>query len=85
MSLRRADTRDALAAQDLLYICAERDGDGERLTAMGSLTGVLVAPEDAGAVVACLADPAVRIVTLTVTEKGYHRAARRAGWMKTMR
>jgi fructuronate reductase len=75
VSLRSAATRDALAPQDWFYICAERDGAGERLTAMGSLTGVLVAPEEPGAVAACLADPAVRIVTLTVTEKGYHRLA----------
>jgi fructuronate reductase len=73
VSLRRADTRDALAGQDWLYTCAERDSAGERLTVMGALTGVLVAPEAPGAVVARLADPAVRIVTLTVTEKGYHR------------
>ena len=73
VSLRRADTRDALAGQDWLYTCAERDSAGERLTVMGALTGVLVAPEAPGAVVARLADPAVRIVTLPVTEKGYHR------------
>jgi len=42
---------------------------------MGALTGVLVAPEAPVAVLARLADPSVRIVTLTVTEKGYHRLA----------
>lgn len=73
VSLRRADTRDALAAQDWLYTCAERGSAGERLTIMGALTGVFVAPEAPGAVLARLADPLVRIVTLTVTEKGYHR------------
>ena len=56
VSLRSAATRDALAPQNWLYICAERDGDAERLTAMSALTGVLVAPENAGAVVARLAD-----------------------------
>jgi fructuronate reductase len=75
VSLRSAVTRDALAPQDWLYTCVDRDGSGERLTAMASLTGVLVAPEDPGAVVVRLADPAVRIVTLSVTEKGYHRLA----------
>ena len=79
VSLRRADMRDALAAQDFLYACAEHDGAGERLTVMGALTGVLVVPEAPGAVVARLADPAVRIVTLTVTEKGYHRAGAGGG------
>ncbi len=79
VSLRRADSRDALAPQDFLYTCAERDGDGERLSIMGALAGVLVVPEAPGAVLARLADPAVRIVTLTVTEKGYHRAGASGG------
>ncbi len=75
VSLRSAATRDALVPQDCLYICAERGSSGERLTAMGALTGVLVAPENPAAAVAALADPAIRIVTLSVTEKGYHRIA----------
>ncbi len=73
VSLRRPDTRDALAEQDWLYTCAERDGAGERLTVIGAWTGILVAPETPLDVVARLADAAVRIVTLTVTEKGYYR------------
>jgi fructuronate reductase len=73
VSLRRSDTRDALAAQDWLYTCAQRDHAGERLTIMGALTDIGVAPEAPAAVLARLADPRVRIVTLTVTEKGYHR------------
>ncbi len=73
VSLRRADTRDALAPQDGLYTLAERDGAGERLQVMAALTGVMVAPENPRAVVARLADPEVRIVTITVTEKGYCR------------
>ncbi len=69
-SLRRPDTRDALVGQDFLYSCAERDGSGERITIIGALTGVLVTP---GEILAKLVEPTVRIVTLTVTEKGYHR------------
>jgi fructuronate reductase len=79
VSLRRADTRDALVGQDWLYACAEHDGVDERLTAMAALTGVLVVPEAPDAVLARLADPAVRIVTLTVTEKGYYRAGASGG------
>jgi fructuronate reductase len=79
VSLRRADTRDALVGQDFLYACAENDGVRERLTVMGVLTGVLVLPEAPDAVLARLADPAVRIVTLTVTEKGYYRAGASGG------
>ncbi|MDE2515332.1 MAG: mannitol dehydrogenase family protein [Rhodospirillales bacterium] len=72
-SLRSADTRDALAAQDWLYAIVERDGAGARIAIPGALTGILVAPESPAALVARLADPGVRIVTMTVTEKGYCR------------
>jgi fructuronate reductase len=70
VSLRSAETYDALAPQDWLYCRAERDGGGERLEVMAALTGVAVG---AHAALEHLLDPAVRIVTLTVTEKGYWR------------
>ncbi len=70
-SLRSPDTRDALAPQDGLYAVAERDASGERLRVVGAVTRLLVAPEDPGALVAALAAPETRIVSLTVTEKGY--------------
>lgn len=73
VSLRRADTRDALKPQDFLYTLSLRDGDGERLEVLGALTGIVVAPEDPAVVVARMAAPDVRIVSLTITEKGYHR------------
>ncbi len=72
ISLRSSGTRDALAPQDWLYCRAERDGTGEQLAVMAALTGVVVG---AGAALEHLVDPAVRIVTLTVTEKGYCRDA----------
>ena len=75
VSPRRPDTRDALAPQDWLYTLAERDASGERLRVIGALTGVLVASEDPRGLVSRLALPEVHIVTLTVTEKGYCRAA----------
>ena len=70
-SLRSPDTRDALRPQDWLYTAAVRDGDGERLQIIGALTGVLVAPESQSPLIAAMADPRVKIVSLTVTEKGY--------------
>ncbi len=78
VSLRSAATRDALAPQDWLYTCAERDGSGERLVVIGALTGLLVAPENPAAVVKRLADPSVRIVTISVTRERLS-PARRAG------
>ncbi len=70
-SLRSPDTRDALAPQDGLYSVAVRSGGGTALRVIGSVGEVLVAPEGAAVLVARMSDPAVRIVTLTVTEKGY--------------
>ena len=70
-SLRSRQIRDALVPQDGLYTVAIRDGDGERLRVIGSLCGLIVAPEDPQALIAAMAAPSTRIVSLTVTEKGY--------------
>ncbi|RSZ37188.1 MULTISPECIES: mannitol dehydrogenase family protein [unclassified Variovorax] len=77
VSLRAADTRDALQPQGGLYTLALRDAadDGsprETLQVVGNLLGVLVAPEDPQAVLERIAHPDTRIVGLTITEKGYH-------------
>ena len=70
-SLQSAATRDALGPQDGLFTFAERGPDGERLRVIGSLSEVLVAPDDPQRLLARLCDPRIRIVSLTVTEKGY--------------
>ncbi|TJV43275.1 MAG: mannitol dehydrogenase family protein [Mesorhizobium sp.] len=75
VSLRSPDTRDALAPQDGLYTLAVRSSGEEELRVIGSIGSMLVAPEDPGAVLAALSDPRTRIVTLTITEKAYLRAA----------
>lgn len=72
-SLRSPATRDALLPQDWLYTLRVRSGADESLRVVGSLLGCLVAPEDPERLVAAMADPSIRIVTLTVTEKGYCR------------
>ncbi|WP_332678232.1 mannitol dehydrogenase family protein [Brevundimonas sp.] len=74
VSMRSADVRDALEPQDGLYTVSDRDGSGETVRLIGAVQRLLVAPEAPEAVVAAMADPAVQVVTLTVTEKGYHRA-----------
>jgi fructuronate reductase len=79
VSLRSPAVRDALAPQDDLYTLVERDAAGERMRIMAPLKRVLVAPEAPGDVVAAMAQPSVRIVTLTVTEKGYGLARDRGG------
>lgn len=71
VSLQRPDQRDRLAPQDGLYCTLQRDGDGVTARVVGCLHRVLVAPEDPGAVIRAMADEGTRIVSLTVTEKGY--------------
>ncbi|MFM8745682.1 MAG: mannitol dehydrogenase family protein [Aestuariivirga sp.] len=71
VSLRSPETRDALAPQDYLYTLAETDESGERCRVIGALRGILVAPEDPLALIEAMCRPAVKIVSLTVTEKGY--------------
>jgi fructuronate reductase len=70
-SLRSPETRDALAPQDGLYAVAVRSGGGTGLRVIGSVGEVVVARGGAAALIARMCDPGVRIVTLTVTEKGY--------------
>lgn len=72
VSMRGPDVRARLAPQDHVYTLVTRAPDGDRVRLIGALRGVLVAPEDPAAVVAALAAPDVHLVTLTVTEKGYH-------------
>ncbi|MBC2886568.1 mannitol dehydrogenase family protein [Ochrobactrum sp. CM-21-5] len=71
VSLRSADTRDALKPQDGLYTLAVRDGQGDRLRVIGSVTDVFVAPESPEAVLELMSRETTRIVSLTITEKGY--------------
>jgi fructuronate reductase len=70
-SLRSPDMRDALAPQDGLYTVATREDDSESLQVIGALRGLHVAPENPGALLDAMCDPRTRIVSLTVTEKGY--------------
>ena len=65
--------RDALASQDYLYTLVELDDRPDtEVRVMGSIREMLLVAEDGSeAVVARLADPAIRIVSLTITEGGY--------------
>jgi fructuronate reductase len=70
-SLQRPDQRDRLKPQDGLYTFLKRAPAGPELRVIGSALDVLVAPESPQALVAKLAAPETKIVSLTVTEKGY--------------
>jgi fructuronate reductase len=70
---------DALRAQDGLYSVLELGGADAEPLVVGVHTELLVAAEEPDAVVARLADPATRIATLTVTERGYTARAATGG------
>ncbi|RPE81209.1 mannitol dehydrogenase family protein [Vulcaniibacterium tengchongense] len=70
VSLHSPGVRDALRPQDGLYALALL-GEETELRVIGAIREVLFAREQREAVLARLADPAVRLVTLTITEKGY--------------
>ncbi|MGH3321842.1 MAG: mannitol dehydrogenase family protein [Streptosporangiaceae bacterium] len=61
-----------LRPQDGLYTVLERGEHGVGLRTIGAVRDVLFAGESPRELRNLLADPAVRIVTITVTEKGYH-------------
>ena len=70
VALQSRGVRDALAPQDGLYTIAILDKEpGYRV--IGSIYELLVARESPHAVLARLVDPAVKLITATITEKGY--------------
>jgi len=70
-SLRRPDTRDALKPQDCLYTVVERDASGTACRVVGAILDVLDATTQRRQLLDVMAEPRIRIVSLTVTEKGY--------------
>ena len=70
-SLRSPDTYDALQPQDGLYTLSVRSGGGESLRVIGAIQRVIVAPQAVEELLCVMSDPRTRIVSLTVTEKGY--------------
>jgi len=73
VSLRSASVAHQLEPQDGLYTLTERSGVDARTRLIGAVREVLFAPEQREAVVARIAAPECRIVSFTITEKGYAR------------
>ena len=64
---------EVMAAQDCLYTLVVTHPDGFLdARVIGSVVEYLLAPDDPEAVVERMTDPAIRIVSLTVTEGGYN-------------
>ncbi|ROV90389.1 hypothetical protein VPNG_10034 [Cytospora leucostoma] len=64
--------RDALIPQDGLYTVIERSASGSAARVIGSINSFLYAPDDVEAVIAKMAHPDTRIVSMTITESGYY-------------
>lgn len=74
VGLRREDRamQQALAAQDHLYtMLVLGDEPGLEVRVVGAINGMLLAEDSPAALIDKLADPAIRIVSLTITEGGY--------------
>jgi fructuronate reductase len=71
VSLRSSATRDALGPQDGLYTLGIQSSHGLAPRIIGAVKDLIVAPESPEILAERLSDPAIRIVSLTITEKGY--------------
>ncbi|AKM08598.1 mannitol dehydrogenase family protein [Pelagerythrobacter marensis] len=74
LTLRSPTVAEQLGPQDGLYSLTERAGAGERTRVIGAVREVLFARPDAERAIERVAAPECRIVSFTVTEKGYCRA-----------
>lgn len=64
------DGRDRLANQDWLSTVVEQDASGRKARVTGAMTGYVM-PGEPSATIEALSSPAIRIVSLTITEGGY--------------
>ncbi len=62
--------KEKLAAQEYLTTVVEQDNNRSAATVTGPMIDILTAP-DYDKIIAALADPAIRIVSMTITEGGY--------------
>ncbi len=71
VSLRSPTAHAQLSPQGGAYQSVALGQNGPKPQMIGSITQTLVAPDDPSAVIIAMADPAVKIISLTITEKGY--------------
>src|SRR5581483_9284669 len=71
VSLKTPTAKQLLEPQDGLYTLLKKSADGTAARVMGSVRESLFLGTDRARLMARFVDPAVRMVTMTVTEKGY--------------
>jgi fructuronate reductase len=69
---RSRKVTSALEAQDGLYSVVTLDPEAERVDVVDVHRRFLVAAEDGPAIIEAIVDPAHKIITLTISENGYH-------------
>jgi mannitol 2-dehydrogenase len=72
VSMKSSDVRDDIAQQDFLYTLTSKGKDHLNGRVIGSIRDILVAKENPEAVLEAAADPAIKVISLTVTQKGYY-------------
>ena len=71
VGLQSTTAHDRLAPQDYLYSVCERLGERENHRVIGSLLKVLTLAHERDALFELVRSPAIQVITLTITEKGY--------------
>ena len=72
ISFRSGSIRDRLAAQDYTYALVIKDAERTHVEKITCIKDMLVATEAPDDLIATIADPRFDVISLTVTEKGYH-------------
>ena len=70
-NLRSTSMRDRLAPQDFLYTTCTRHIDLNEYRVVGALQNVLTLSQQRQEIIGLIASPSIKIITLTITEKGY--------------
>ncbi len=68
-----AAAREKMLAQDCLTTLIELDPSGKSAEVTGSMIGFVPVDDGNGSLIAQMADPRIRVVSLTVTEGGYYQ------------
>lgn len=71
VSMRSADVRDRMKAQDCLYSVTERSEVGDKARVVGAVADVLFASENPDAAIRAIAAVETHVLLTTITEKGY--------------
>ncbi|KDN16449.1 mannitol dehydrogenase family protein [Amycolatopsis rifamycinica] len=71
VGMRRPEMGEVLGAQDNLFTVVQRGAGDSEARVVGSMVEYLLLPDDPDAVRRRLADPEIRLVTLTITADGY--------------